>query len=96
MKINFVRAMEYLKQSIPEEKLDAFMEWLDKLNEMIKTGDKIDAGDIVADLLDHRKFGLPQDVVEELLKHLIGDRPDADKLIAGTIEYAKRKIWRKT
>jgi len=95
MKINFVRAVEYLKQNIPEEKLDEFMEWMDKLNELAKTGEKIDVGDIVADLLDHRKFGLPQDVVEEFLKYLIGSRPDADKLIVGTIEYAKRKIWRR-
>jgi len=89
----FERALEYLKQNVPEEKRDEIMEWIEKLREMANSSEKIDVGDVVADLLDYRKFGLSQEIVEEFLKFLVGSRPDGDKLISGTIEYAKRKIW---
>jgi uncharacterized protein Yka (UPF0111/DUF47 family) len=95
MKIRFVRALEFLKQNIPEEKQDDFHEFLDRINELVKTGEKIDVGEMVAELLDPRKFGLPQDLIEEFLKYLIGNVPDAEKIISGTIEYAKRKLWRR-
>lgn len=90
-----LKAIEFLKQNIPPEKMEDFLELLDKINEMISTGEKIDVGELVADLMDPKKFSLPQDIVEEFLKLLVTGESDADKLVAGTIEYAKRKLWRK-
>lgn len=96
LKVYFVRALEFLLQNVPPEKEDAIYGFTEKLKEQVKMNEKIDMGEVVAALLDPRRFGLSQDVVEEFLKHVIGNRPDADKLISGTIEYAKRRIWRRT
>ena len=95
MKLRIVRAFEFLKQNTPEEKLDELYAFIDNINDLIKSGEKINVGEIVADLIHPRKFGFSQDLVEEFLKYLISNEPDADSIISGTIEYAKRKLWRK-
>jgi len=95
MKVHFIRALEFLLSNVPAEKEDELYEYIEKLKDQVRMNEKIDMGEVVANLLDPKKFGLSQDIVEEFLKHIIGNRPDADKLISGTIEYAKRRIWRK-
>lgn len=91
-----IKAFEFLRQNIPEAKIDDFQVLMDRINELILSGEKIDVGELVAELMDPKKFGLSQDIVEEFLKILVAGEADADKLVAGTIEYAKRKMWRKT
>jgi len=88
-----LRAFDLLKQNAPPEKIDDLQALVSNIREMIKGGEKVDFGEIVAELLNPRKFGFPQEVVEEFLKYIVGDEPDADSLISGTIEYAKRRLW---
>lgn len=95
-KQRLTRALEFLKQNVPEEKRDEFYAFADGLYESIKVGEKINMGEVVADLLNPKKFALPQELVEEFLSYVIGDEPGAESIISGTIEYAKRLIWRKT
>jgi len=95
MKVYFVRALEFLLQNAPPGREDALHEFVERLKAKVRAGEKIDMGEVVAELLDPRRIALSQDVVEEFLKYIVGGRPDADKLIAGTIEYARRRIWRR-
>lgn len=94
-KLRLIRAFEFLKQNVQQEKLDEFYALLDNINEAIKSGEKINMGELVADLLNQRKFGLRQELVEEFLSYVIGDEPGAESIISGTIEYAKRLLWKK-
>lgn len=94
MRIYFIRALEFLVQNVPPEKEDMIYEYVERLKDQVKKNEKIDMGEVVAELLNPKKFGLSQDIVEEFLKYIVGNRPDADKLISGTIEYAKKRIWR--
>lgn len=93
-RLRLVRALEFLKQNVPQEKMDEFYAFVDNINESVKVGEKINMGEIVAELLNPKKFGLPQEIVEEFLSYVIGDEPGAESIISGTIEYAKRLIWR--
>ena len=89
------KAFEFLKQNVPGEKLDELYAFIDNVKELIKSGEKLNVGDMTAELINPRKFGLPQELVEEFLRYLLGNEPDAESVISGTIEYAKKKIWRK-
>lgn len=89
----FRQSMSFLLRNIPPEKVDEMREYIEKLNEIIKTGEALDAADMVASLLDPRKFNLPQELIEDFLRNLLIGEPDADRVIAGTIEMAKRRLW---
>jgi len=95
MRVQFVRALEFLLQSAPPEKEGEVRELVERLRERARAGDRIDMGEVVAELLDPEGIGLEQGLVEEFLRLILGGRPDADRLIAGTLEYAKRRVWRR-
>lgn len=86
-------AFDFLKRNAPPEKRDDLHILMENVVEMMKSGEKVNVGDLVAELINPKKFALPQSVVEEFLKFLIGNDPDANALISGTIDYAKMKVW---
>lgn len=89
------KALEFVKHNVPEEKLDEFKLYMESLLESAKSGERINVGDVVADLLDPKKFGLPTEVVESFVQQLVDSEPSPEKYVSGTLEYAKRKIWKK-
>ncbi|MEM4583987.1 MAG: hypothetical protein QW611_03340 [Ignisphaera sp.] len=94
-KPRLMRALEFLKQNIPEEKRDEFYSLMDNINEAIKVGEKINMAELIADLMNPKKFGLPQELIEEFLSYIVGDEPGAESIVSGTVERAKRLIWSK-
>ena len=83
-------ALDFLAKHIPPEKESEFEEFKERLLDEAEHGtDPIDFAEVVAILLDPRKFGLKQDVVEGFLYALIRSYPNADKLVAGTIMVGK-------
>ena len=56
-----------------------------RIKDRLRSGDKPDLADIVADLIE---IGLPEDVITDFLERL--EIPD--EVIAGTINEARRKL----
>ena len=92
-KLKLRRAFDKLILQAPDEVKDALAAYADRIIEEASSGESIDMCDVVADLLDYRKYGLHLDVVTDFLNELIGDKPRADSLISDTIECARRNIW---
>jgi hypothetical protein len=89
------RAFEYVRQSAPLEKRDDVNEYIEKLKDLMQTNNPIDISDVVAEFLNPNTFNFSLSFVEEFLEKIVGDREDAESIIAGTIEQAKSKLWSK-
>ncbi|MEM4619551.1 MAG: hypothetical protein QXE70_04415 [Ignisphaera sp.] len=95
-KSRFMSALEALKRYMSEEKRDEFQTVIDNISEAIKVGEKINVAELVADLMNPKKFGLPQEIIEEFLSYIVGDEAGGESIISGTIEQAKKIIWSKS
>ncbi|MEM1693836.1 MAG: hypothetical protein QXL19_05810 [Ignisphaera sp.] len=95
-KSRFMSALESLKRYIPEEKRDEFQNIIDNISEAIKIGEKINVAELIADLMNPKKFGLSQELIEEFLSYIVGDEAGGESVISGTIEQAKKIIWSKS
>ncbi|MEM1696533.1 MAG: hypothetical protein QXQ90_08075 [Desulfurococcaceae archaeon] len=83
-----ISALGFLKQNIPEEKHDEFHSLMDNVNEAIKIGERISMAELIADLMNPKKFDPPQ----ELLSYIVGDEPGVESTVSGTVERAKRLV----
>lgn len=86
-------ALDFLAKHIPPELEPEFEEFRERLLDEAEHGtDPIDFAEVVAVLLDPRRFGLKQEVVEDFLYALVRSYPNADSLVAGTILFGKELL----